>query len=428
MLQEIEETTPTIRRLKINIPSSVIEDEIAKAYRELRATAKIPGFRVGKVPQAILEKRFGKEIENKVIGKIVPEFYTKAVEEAKISPITYPNIEGELKIIRNQPLSFTATVEIKPELKDLNYEGIVLNKKNFSVKEEEIQSTINALQESKALLRVSELPLKEGDMAIIDCEAFIDGEEIKELTSKEYPFIVGSQLLSREFSDALVGRKKGENLEVRINFDSSHPNKAIADKEVLFKVSIKEVKEKVLPEVNDEFAKEFNLSSLDELKKKIYENIYNRMKKQTDNEYKKEILEYLIRNHDFEVPSSMVNKELEFLIHEARQDAMRKGEAIKTDEELSRELEEKAWNNVKGMIILDAIGKKEKIEITEDEFNQAIDEIAAENEITPEEVKKLFILKDGSLDGFKNRLYTDKVLDLILSKVIIKEGTNEGET
>jgi len=420
MLQEVEEKSPTIKKLKINIPSSVIEEEITNAYNKLRSRAKIPGFRVGKVPQAILEKKYGKDIEAQVLEKVVPEFYSKAIEEAQISPITLPDIDGNLKIAKNQPLTFTATVEIKPDVKNLNYEGIVLNEKKFSVEEDEVQTAIKALQESKAILNVSESPLREGDVAIIDCDAFVEGKEVKELASKEYPFIVGSQGLPKEFSDALLGSKKGEELEIKINFEDTHPNKIIAGKEVLFKVVIKEIKEKILPALDDEFAKSFNFGNFEEFKKKIHENIYNRKKKQADNEYKKELIEQLISNHNFEVPSSMVNKELEFLISEAKQNAMRKGEAIKPDEELIKELEPDARKNVNGMIILDSIGKKEKIELSEDEIKKAIDEIAVENGIKPEDVKKLFIMKDGSLEGLKNRLYTDKVLNFVLSNAVIK--------
>jgi trigger factor len=420
MLQEVEETTPTMRKLKVNIPSAVIEAEITRAYNELRTTAKIPGFRIGKAPLALLEKKFGKEIENKVLGKVVPEFYLKAVEEAQISPVTYPDIDGHLKITKDKPLSFTATVEIKPEIKNLNYEGLTVNKKHFSVEDEEIQTALKTLQENKALLKVSDRPLKEGDMAIIDCDAFIDGEEIKELSSKEYPFIIGSQGLPKEFSDALLDNKKGENIEITINFETTHPNKTIAGKKVLFKVVIKEIKEKVLPALDDEFAKGFQCSTVEEIKKKLYEKIYNRKKKQTENEYKKQLIDHLISSHTFEVPSSMVKKELDFLIYEAKQNAASKGEPVKSDEELSNELEQQASRNVNGMVILDAIGKKEKIETSEEDVKKAIDEIAAENEIKPEDVKKLFIMKDGSLDGFKNRLYTDKVLDFVLSKALIQ--------
>ncbi len=420
MLQEIEKKTPTTRKLRINIPSSVIEGELARAYNKLRTTAKIPGFRVGKVPQPILEKRYGREIENEVIGKIVPEFYSKAVEEAKITPITYPDIEGDLRIVKNQPLSFAVTVEIKPEIENLDYEGIELKEKIFSVEEDEIKAVLNELQENKAILKVSEVPLRNGDVAIIDCEAFADGTEVKELSSKDYPYILGSQALPSEFAGSLSGRKKGDNLEIKINFDAAHPNKTIAGKEILFKISITETKEKMLPPLDEEFAQGFKCSTVDELKKKINEDIHNRKKNQITGEYKNEIVDYLIKNHSFELPASMVNREVEHLVLEAKQNLMKSDKAIKTDEELKKDYEQRARKNVAGMIILEAIGKKENIEVAEDDINKVVNEIAVQNDLKPEEVKKLYIMRDGSLDGLKNKLYTDKILDIILSKAVIK--------
>ncbi|MEK7308241.1 MAG: trigger factor, partial [Nitrospirota bacterium] len=224
MLQEVEELTPTVRKLKINIPSSEVEDEIASAYNKLKARVKIPGFRVGKVPQAILEKKFGKDVENEVIEKIVSKSYSKAIQEAQILPITYPNIEGKLELIKNHPLSFTATVEVKPDIKNLNYEGIALNEKTFSVEKDEVETAVKNLQENKAVLKVSEGPLKEGDVTVIDCDAFINTQEVGELKLNDYPFILGSQILPEEFSNSLADRKKGENFEIKIKFDESYPN------------------------------------------------------------------------------------------------------------------------------------------------------------------------------------------------------------
>ena len=420
MLQEVEVKTPTTRRLKINIPVSVIEGEIAKAYNKLKTIAKIPGFRPGKVPQSILERKFGKEIENEVLGKIVPEFYSKAVEEAKITPVTYPDIDGDLKIVKNQPLSFTVTVEIKPEIENLNYEGIELKEKPFSVEEDEVKTALNVLQENKAILKVSDFPLRKGDVAIIDCGAFTGGEEVKELSSKDYPFILGSQALPQEFTGSLSGKKKGDNLEIKINFEAEHLNRTIAGKEILFKVLITEIKEKILPPLDDEFAKGFKCSDMEELKKKIHENIYNRKKNQITTEYKNEIIDYLVSNHNLEVPASMVNRELEHMILEAKQSLTRENIPYKKAEELKKDYEQKARKNVAGLIILEAIGKKEKIEITEDDIKKAIDELSAQNELKPEEVKKLYIMRDGSLDGLKNRLFTDKILETVLSKAAIK--------
>jgi trigger factor len=421
MLQEVEELTPTVRKLKINIPSSEVEDEIASAYNNLKARVKIPGFRVGRVPQAMLEKKFGKDIENEVIEKIVSKSYSKAIQEAQILPITYPNIEGNLELIRNHPLSFTATVEVKPDIKNLNYEGIALKEKAFSVEKEEVETAINKLQENNAVLKVSEGPLKEGDVTVIDCDAFINMQEVGELKLKDYPFIIGSQILPEEFSKSLADKKKGENFEIKIKFDESYPDKNIADKEVLFKVSVKEMKEKILPQLDDDFAKGFNLNSVEELKNKVTENIYTGKKIKTDNEYKNQLLDNLISSNNFEAPASMVARELDFLIDEAKQDTMRNGKAIRTDEELRKEYEQIAAKNVRGILLIESIGKKEKIEITEEDTDAAINEIASQYKLKPEEIKKIYIMKDGSLDGIKNGLYSDKVLGLVLSKAVIKK-------
>lgn len=419
MLQEIEEITPTTKRLKINIPSSVIEEEVAKAYNHLRATARIPGFRVGKVPQAILEKRFGKDVENEIIGKVVPDFYSQAINEAKIIPVTYPEIDGNLKIIKNQPLSFTATVEIKPEIKDLDYNGIRIKEKTFSVDEDEVEKAIELLRENRAVLKVYEGSLREGDIAIIDYSAFIDGKEVKELSRSDYPFVINTQALPEEFSSALLGRKKGDNLEVKVAFEASHPNKTIAGKEVLFNVRVTETKEKVLPQLDDDFAKGFECTNIDEFRKKIYENIYNRKKSQIENEYKKELIDYLTNHHSFEVPDSMLKREIDFLTHEAKQN-------ISDKDANEKEIDEnKARNNIKGSIILEAIGKKEKVEVSEEDVKKAIDEIAAQNGIKPEDVRKIYIMKNGSLDGLRNKLYTDKVLDLILAGAVIENDKTE---
>ena len=424
MLQEVEELTPTVRKLKINIPSSEVEDEIASAYNNLKARVKIPGFRVGRVPQAILEKKFRKDVENEVIEKIVSKSYSRAIQEAQILPITYPNIEGKLELIKNHPLSFTATVEVKPDIKNLNYEGIALNEKTFSVEKDEVETAVKNLQENKAVLKVSEGPLKEGDVTVIDCDAFINTQEVGELKLNDYPFILGSQILPEEFSNSLADRKKGENFEIKIKFDESYPNKNIAGKEVLFKVSVKEMKEKILPQLDDDFAKGLNLSSFEELKNKVHENIYTGKKIKTDNAYKNQLLDNLISSNNFEAPASMVARELDFLIDEAKQDAIRNGKAIGTDDELRKEYEQIAAKNVKGILLIESIGKKEKIEITEVDADTAINEIAAQYELKPEEIKKIYIMKDGSLDGIKNRLYTDKVLGLVLSKAVIKKNTD----
>jgi len=420
MLQEIEDITPTTKKLKINIPPDIIEAEINSAYNKLRANVKIPGFRPGKVPQALLKKRFGKEVEAQVVEKIVPEFYAKAIKEAKLEPVTYPDIDGEMELKPSQPLSFTATVEVKPDVGDVNYEGIVLQKRTFSVEEEEVEKVLKSLQESRAVYAVSEEEIKEGDMAIINYEVWIDGQLNQELSRKEYPLIQGSDMMPQEVNNALLGKRKGEAFEVKVKFEDTHPNKTIAGKEVLFNITITETKKKTIPSLDDEFAKGFNCNNIEELKEKIRNDITEQKKGQINSEYKKELINYLINNHNFEVPASMVDRELEYLIFEAKQKAMGKGEPLKSDEELRKEYENTARDNVKGAILLEAIGKRENVQVSDNDLNEVIKEIASRSNLNPEDVKRFYITREGSLDSLKNKIFAEKVLDHILEKAVIK--------
>jgi trigger factor len=420
MLQKIEQISPTTKKLQINIPSDVIKSETDSAYNKIRATTKIPGFRPGKAPQAILEKKFSKNVEAEVIEKIVPEFYIKAVKEANLEPVSYPHIDDKIELVAGQPLTFTVTIEVKPEIGELKYEGIVLKEKTFTVEDDEIEKTLKLMQESKALYSVTEETLKEDDMAIINTDAYIADKLYEELSYKDYPLVLSPESMPKEFIDSLIGKKKGEASEVKLKFENDHPNKTIAGKEVLFKVNITESKKKDVPPLDDEFAKEANCGSLEELKGKIRDNLVNMKKSQINLEYKKEILNELIKVHSFDVPDSMVHGEIDSLIHKAKQDAEKKGATLKSDEELRKDYATTAIDNVKSVILLEAIGKKEKIEASDDDIKKAIDEIAARNNLKPEEVTRLYSVREGSMDALRSRLFADKVLDFILEKATIQ--------
>ncbi len=422
MLQEVKELTPTTRQLNISVPADVINAELSSAYKRLKASVKIPGFRPGKAPQAILEKRFGKSIEAEVIEKIIPEFYTKAITEAKLEPVDYPNIEGQMELKADQPLSFTLTVEVKPDVGELNYEGIVLKKKTFSVEEEEIEKAVKSLQESKVLYSVTEDELKEEDLAVINGDAFIDGEYHEELSYKDYPFIQGSNVMPGEFSSALLGKKKGDTYEVTLNFEDSHPNKSIAGKKILFKMSVIETKKKNIPPLDDDFAKEFDCENMEELRKKVRDDIEKREESEINLGYKKELLNKLLGSHNFEVPAAMLKSEIESFIARLKESAAKRNEEVKPDEELRREYEPTARENVKSVIMLEAVGKKEKIEVSEDDVKEAMNEIADRHNLKPEELIKLYTVREGSLDALKSRLFADKVLEFLLEKAVIKEA------
>ncbi|RJQ23166.1 MAG: trigger factor [Nitrospiraceae bacterium] len=420
MLQQVEEISPTRKRLKISVPSDVIKSETDLVYNKIRTTTKIPGFRPGKAPQAILEKRFSKDVEAQVIEKVVPQFYLKALMEAKLEPVTYPDIEEKMELTPGQPLSFTVTVEVKPEIGDLSYEGIILKEGKTGVEEEDVDKTVELMRETRSLFSVTEDALNENDMAVISYDAYFEDKLMEDESHKDFPLILNSREMPEEFCKALTGKKKGDNAEVKIKYADSHLNKNIAGKEVLFKIVITEGKKKNVPPLNDDFATEAGFSSLEEMKNKIREGLSERKKSQMNLAYKKEILNELIKRHDFDVPVSMLRGEIESLIYQTKQDAGRSGEPVKPEEELAKELEPVAKDNVKSVILLEAIGRKEKIEISDDDIRKAVDEIAVRNNLKPEEVMRLYAVREGSMDAMKSRLFADKVLEFILEKATIK--------
>jgi trigger factor len=421
MLQEVQEITPTTRKLKINIPSDVIDKELSSTYDRLNSSVKVPGFRPGKVPRAILEKKYGKSVEAEIIEKIVPEYYTRAINEARLEPVDYPNIDGILEIKPNQPLEFSLTVEVKPDITDIKYDGIKLEKRTFTVEEDEIEKALKILQESKVLYTVSEDAIGEGDIAVIDAEAFIGDEKIDELTQKDFTLLQGAPETPKEFSDAILGKKKGDVFDVKVNFDKDHPNTAIAGKEVLFKVTITEAKKRNLPPMNDILANEFECETFDELKEKVKEDISKRKESEINLAYKKEIINHIIKENDIDVPASMVEKEINSFIEQFRENAARRGEQeTKPEEELRKDYEPTAKENVKSVLLLEAIGKKENIEVTDDDVKEAMQEIATRHNLRLEEVTKLYAVREGSLDAMKSRLFGDKVLEHLLKKAIIQ--------
>ncbi len=421
MLNSIEELSPTKRKLSINVPHDIIQSETASAYNEIRANAKIPGFRPGKVPQSILVKKFSKDVEAQIIEKVVPKFYMEAVKEANIEPVSYPNIEDEIKLDPGQPLSFSVTVEIKPDIENLNFEGISVKEKTLPVDEADVEKSIESMRESKALYAATEDALENEDMAIIDNEAFVDDQLRDEMTYKEFPFVLGTDTMPKEYSDALLGKKKGDVVDVKMDFEADHQNKTLAGKKMVFRVSIKETKKKHLPPLDEEFASDVDCKDMDEVKEKIRENLAQRNESQINLGYKQEILTELIKRHDFAVPESMVQGEISSLIEKTKEDAMKAGQEVKSDEDYKKEFETTAKDNVKSVMLLETIGKKEKVEVNDEDVKKAMTEIAVRNNMKTEELIKLYAAREGSMDAMKSRLFADKVLDFILEKSIIEK-------
>ncbi|OGW39385.1 MAG: trigger factor [Nitrospirae bacterium RBG_13_39_12] len=439
LLKSVEDINATKKRLKIEIPSDVIEKEIEDSLKKVRQKAKIPGFRPGKAPVNLIEKRFGKEVEAEVLDKIIPEYFSRALKEAELMPVTMPVVDERLDFKRNNPINISITVEVMPKVENINYENIEVKDFPVDVDVTDMDIYIKRLQEEKAVYEVAEKAVEMNDLVsfeYLDCN--VAGEE-SDSSLKEQVSKMGNEIFPLDIMEKVMGKKKGESIEFTTTFDDNYKTKELAGKKVDIKVMISEVKRKNLPEIDDDFAKDIGFENIDEMKGKIEEKIRALKKEHAARLQKAEILSKILEPHDFEVPETLLERELESLVMQEslsqkksgettpETDSFEKGKAGATPsqedlDKLRTELKEKALKNVRASIIVETIGQKEKITVTDEELNDRISLIAQRLSTTPETVRNFYNYKEGSLEGLKHSIFEDKVMDLLLSKAAVKKG------
>lgn len=412
MLKAVEDLSTTKKRLKIEIPSEAIEKKIKNSLEKARQKAKTPGFRPGKTPMNIIEKHFGKSAEAEALEEIIPEFYDIALKEAAIVPVTRPEIEGGVNFERNNPLSLSFTLEIRPKIENLKYEGIKTKDIPVTVSDEEVENALKRLQEGKATYEIADKEIEAGDLLTIDYEMKYDNQTT---TAKDQVFVVGFTGLPKEISESLTGKKAGDIVEVEAQFPQDFHANAIAGKKVLIKNTVKAVKKKILPAIDAELAKDLGFENLDALKAGAREGIEKAKKEHTQKIQKNAILESLTGSHNFDIPESMLEGELTAMVH-----ALKKSD--KDEAALRDELKPDAIKNVRAMILLSIIGEKEGVNVTDEELKEKILDLSQQLAMTPESLIKIYAQRDGSLEGLRNNIHEQKVLDLLLSRAVIEKG------
>jgi trigger factor len=436
LITAVEDISSTKKRLKIEIPAAVIEKEYRDSVNKVRQKAKIPGYRPGKAPENLIEKKFGEDIKSDIIDRLVPRYYSEALKEAGLVPVTLPQFESSLDVRKDGPLSFALTVEVRPPVGDLKYEGLQTDEIIAEVGDDEIENAVKGLREERAVFEAVDREIRGDDLIVIDYVKLDPGGE-KELSSaRDQVMDLGSGVAPKGFLDEIVGRRKGDVVEValpeveggRIREDSTAGNH--------LRITVKEVKEKKLPTVDDEFAKDFGhetIESLESLREKIREGILKAKQEKNANRQKEQLLDLIIENHDFEVPESLLEEELEKLVVNEKASRKQAGELIdesakkgtpeaEGDKELAERLRPAAVRNVKTAVLLDVIAEKELITVTEDELKTRIGLLSQHFQTTPEAVMNLFITRDGSLDTLRRSIRDEKVMSLVLSKAEIKKG------
>lgn len=412
MSHTLEDVSATKKRLKIQIPAERVEAEIQKTFRDLQQKSKFPGFRPGKAPMSMIEKKFGKDAEAEALEKLIPEFYQTALMENELIPVSKPEIEGTFEYKRNIPLELTVVVEVRPKVENLSYEDIPIKEILVDVKDEDIDAALQRLAEEKATYELVEDAVANGDLVTVDYTVKEDGTVAKDVVLK-----VGSGTYPQEFFDGLTGRKKDEEFDLEATFPADSQTQ-FAGKKLTFTITIKDIKRRNLSAIDDEFAKDLGMENLQALKEKARENIFNFKSSEADSLKQRELLDKLLAAHDFEVPESLLNAELSGIINDIRAS----GKDERTDEALKEEFRANAEKSVKASVLLALIGEKEGLNVSEDDLKAEIVRVAQRFYITPENVMKYYVARDGSLEGLKNTVFEKKVLGLLLSKAKIEKG------
>lgn len=387
MSVKVEKLENNLVKLEITIEAEKFEEGLEKAYFRNAKYFSVPGFRKGKAPRNVVEKHYGESIlYEDAFNIIVPDIYEEAIAENNIEAVSSPDIDIT-QIGKGQDLIFTATVTVKPEVKLGKYKGIKVEKKEYPVKEEDIDTEINQMAEknSRIITGDENAVLETGNTAVIDFEGFVDGVAFDGGKGENYSLEIGSNTFIPGFEDQLIGLKAGEETEVNVVFPENYFSKELAGKPAVFKVKIHEIKIKELPAIDDEFVKDVSeFDTLAELKADIKKRLEEENAQKAKYEMEEEAIKKVSDAAEVDIPHVMIHNEIDSYIHDMEQRLSYQGMKLdtylqlmgKTREELESEYHERAEVNVKTKLVLEAIFKAENIEITDKDVEDKIREIA----------------------------------------------------
>ena len=417
----VESISPIKKKLSIEIPGDQVAKEVDSFYGELRKKARIKGFRPGKVPRNILERHFKEYVKVEVVQKLVQDTYTTAISETELHPVSQPLIDpGELE--SGKPFQYSATVEVKPEIKVEGYLGLKLEGRLEEVKEEEVDQRLKNLQDLHAHLKTipEARPIQAGDFVIMDYEARLDGKPLEEGKGADYTVEVGAGRFIPGLEEKLIGLTPEKEEEIEVSFSEEYGYKKWAGKKILFKIKIKEIKEKILPSLDDEFAKDLGVyGSLQELKDKFREEVAKEKKLLYEGQLKDRILDQLLSMNPFDVPESLVEDQVKTLVSDTKMRLAGQGMTLDqvdvSEEKLETDYRDPAKKQVQAFLILEKIAGQEGITVSDEEVEDRLKQVAERTHQKLEAVKRYYE-KNEMIPGLKAGMLRERALNLLLEK------------
>ena len=428
MSLQVEKLEKNMAKLTIEVPAEELEKAIQHAYQKNKNKINVPGFRKGKVPRQMIEKMYGPEIfYDDAANELIPDAYAKAADECELELVSRPVIDI-VQIAKGQPFIFTAEVAVKPEVTLGAYKGIEVEKVDVTATEEEINAEIDKERESNSrTITVEDRAVQDGDMTVIDFEGFVDGVAFEGGKGTDYPLTIGSGAFIPGFEEQLVGAELGKEVEVNVSFPEEYHAKELAGKPALFKCTVKEIKVKELPELDDDFAQDVSeFDTLEEYKADVKKKVEEKKAAQAKSAKEDAVIEKIIEGAQMELPEAMVKTQAEHLVDDFAQRLQMQGMSFdqymqftgSTVDAMVEQMKPQATKRIQSRLVLEAVAKAENIEIGEDEIEAEIGRMAEAYKMEVEKLKELITEEEKT--NMKEDLAIQKAVDLVVEAAVEK--------
>ena len=424
MSVQVENLEKNMAKLTIEVPAEEVTKAIQGAYQKNKNKFNVPGFRKGKVPQKMIEKMYGAGIfYEDAVNAMLPGAYEKACEESGLEIVSQPEIDVT-QIEAGKPMIFTATVAVKPEVTLGQYKGLEVAKQEVIVTDDDVMDEIKKEQEKNAaVVTVEGRPVEKDDTAVIDFEGFCDGEAFAGGKGTDFPLVIGSGQFIPGFEDQLIGKNVGDEVEVNVTFPTPYQAKELEGKDAMFKVTIKELKTKELPEIDDEFASEVSeFDTLEEYKKEVADKLKERLEADAKRKKEDEAVNKAVENASMEIPEAMIKTQASNMVNEFAQRMQGQGLTMEqymqftgtTREQMMEQMMDQAKKRIQVRLTLEAVAKAEDIQVSDEELDKEVEEMAKAYQMEAEQLKKF--LGDAEKEQMKTDLAVQKAVDLLVAE------------
>jgi trigger factor len=422
---KVEDISQVKKKMSFEIPWADVKDELDSVYRTISKKAKIKGFRPGKVPRKILENYFKADAEGETVTNIVNKYYWQELDNRKIVTLSRPEIEQN-GLKEDTDFSFSASFETEPTFDPQGYSGMELEKINMTVSEDDMAKRLKEISKMFSTMQdvAEDRPAAMGDFVTIDFSGTLDGEALPELKSDNYLLELGSKRFVPGFEEQIAGMKKGETLDINVTFPADYHETKMAGKDVVFTVTLKELKEQKLPEIDENFIKNFDkYNTLEDLKNDVRKSMDEQCRRQSDAKLKDQINEILLKANEFEAPPSLVERQIFYMMSvmqkRMRSAGMDEKNAMELSFRMHDQLKTDAEKTVRSFLVLKKIAEKEALTVSDDDIDNHIKELA-EIHHTDYEVVKSAYDNEERLDALKSEIIQKKVFDFIEQRANIR--------